>query len=42
MHVEEKGSTCDVEVNLDTGHALGGKKWTWRKEVDSEEMWTRG
>jgi hypothetical protein len=39
--LEEKGSTRDAEVNLEAGDALPGEKWTWRREVDLEEMWTR-
>ena len=41
-HSEENGSTRDVEMNLEAGDALGGEKWTWRREVDSEETWTAG
>ena len=26
---------------LGGGDALRGEKWTWRREVDSEETWTR-
>jgi hypothetical protein len=40
-HSEGKGSTRDAEVNLEVGDALRGEKWTWRREVDSEETCTR-
>jgi hypothetical protein len=40
-HSEEKGSTRDAEVNLEAGYTLRGEMWTWRREVDSEETWTR-
>jgi len=40
-YLEEKGSTRDAEVNLEAADALGGEKWTWRREVDSEGTWTR-
>jgi len=38
-HLEEKGSTQDSVENSEAGDALGGDMWTWRREVDSEEMW---
>jgi hypothetical protein len=39
--LEEKGSTRDVEVNMETGETPGGEKWTWRSEVDWEETGTQ-
>jgi len=30
-HLEERGSTQNTEVNLETGDALGGAKWTRRR-----------
>jgi hypothetical protein len=38
---EETGGTWDAELNLEAVDALGGEKWTWRREVNSEETWTR-
>jgi hypothetical protein len=40
-HAKEKGSSRDAEVNLKAGDALRAEKWTWRREVESEEIWTR-